>query len=821
MAERRTSTSCRLIFPLLLLVLGVKGMAEEKLGTCLGSEFHVSLDSGGGIRISDCKGDGGGERIMFETSDTPWLACAFSSWTIPEVGMGRFIPEDTSEVINTNHQTLQIHDLGKNSVQLIGELSTTAEGPPEANYSYTLSYDPKSPKILRFSLKIEPTDSIPAGSSGVTHAWVRWRAEREERYYGFGEQYSVWNLRGRKVQILTQEQGVGRGLEPLSTHMNAKVPASAGTWQTSYSSVPHFITSKLKSLYLTTPLLSTFDLTPSTHAELRVSQSPVFPGIPGDFGGGKSPEISGEDLALEITGGLVRGESFLDIVEAYTREVSGRMPRIAKWGVCNGAVIGLQGGTKAVRSIWNTLKSAGVPVSAFWLQDWSGFRKDSFGRRVMWNWELDENNYPGWDKLLKDLRNDGSRVMIYVNPYLTNLFPSNYTHRRLFHEAEELNFLIKNSSGDPYIQSCGSYEFTFGTVDLTNPKAMEWYKTEVLVKSVIASNASGWMADFGEYVPFDAVLWDSKPPEYWHNRFPEMWAVTNNQAVTSANKSDQIIYFMRAISQGSPKHSTMFWAGDQLVSWDKYDGLHSALMATMSGGLSGISMTHSDIGGYTMVKDQGYTRSCELLMRWTELSSITDTLFRTHLGSKPDASEAQVFSTNASLRHFALFARLHSGLCEYRQHLVREAVEKGYPVARHPILHFPHDHILQDTTTQIMLGDLVMFAPVLHPSHTYVDIYLPPLPENETWIRWPTFESIHSGFHSVRAPVGMAAIFLRNAMEKEFETSWKNLKQLGMEALKMVSDEAFDCETAAEECSEFYHILAEGSGMHDLEGSEN
>ena len=41
------------------------------------------------------------------------------------------------------------------------------------------------------------------------------------------------------------------------------------------------------------------------------------------------------------------------------------------------------------------------------------------------------------------------------------------------------------------------------------------------------------------------------------------------------------------------------WQGDQLVTWDRYDGLVSALHGLINGGFSGISINHSDIGGYT------------------------------------------------------------------------------------------------------------------------------------------------------------------------------------------------------------------------------
>ena len=46
----------------------------------------------------------------------------------------------------------------------------------------------------------------------------------------------------------------------------------------------------------------------------------------------------------------------------------------------------------------------------------------------------------------------------------------------------------------------------------------------------------------------------------------------------------------------------MFWLGDQLMSWDEYDGIKTALVGILSGGVSGYSMMHSDVGGYVMLK---------------------------------------------------------------------------------------------------------------------------------------------------------------------------------------------------------------------------
>ena len=50
--------------------------------------------------------------------------------------------------------------------------------------------------------------------------------EKEEQIYGFGAQYSKFNLKGERLPLFLSEQGVGRGLEPLTFVLNLFSPGS-------------------------------------------------------------------------------------------------------------------------------------------------------------------------------------------------------------------------------------------------------------------------------------------------------------------------------------------------------------------------------------------------------------------------------------------------------------------------------------------------------------------------------------------------------------------------------------------------------------------
>lgn len=50
--------------------------------------------------------------------------------------------------------------------------------------------------------------------------WLTYASDENERFYGFGEQFSHMNFKGKRVPILVQEQGIGRGDQPITLAAN-------------------------------------------------------------------------------------------------------------------------------------------------------------------------------------------------------------------------------------------------------------------------------------------------------------------------------------------------------------------------------------------------------------------------------------------------------------------------------------------------------------------------------------------------------------------------------------------------------------------------
>ncbi|OIW15479.1 hypothetical protein TanjilG_32883 [Lupinus angustifolius] len=534
-------------------------------------------------------------------------------------------------------------------------------------------------------------------SEELNRVWLTYASDENEKFYGFGEQFSYMNFKGKRVPIFVQEQGIGRGDQPITLAANLVSYRAGGDWSTTYAPSPFYMTSKMRSVYLEGYEYTIFNLTRFDRVQIQIHGN-------------------------SVEGRILHGNSPCELIEHFT-ETIGRLPELPEW-IISGAIVGMQGGTDAVRRIWDELRTYDVPVSAFWLQDWVGQRKTLIGSQLWWNWEVDEQRYLGWKELIKDLRTQNIKVMTYCNPCLAPADEKPNTKRNLFEEAKQLDILVKDSKGNPYMVP--NTAFDVGMLDLTHPKTANWFKQILL--EMVEDGVRGWMADFGEGLPVDAVLYSGEDPISAHNRYPELWARINRELVEEWKRNcfqeESLVFFMRAGFRDSPKWGMLFWEGDQMVSWQRNDGIKSSVVGLLSSGISGYAFNHSDIGGYCTVNIPilKYTRSQELLLRWMELNCFT-TVFRTH----------------------------------------EEAALKGLPVCRHLFLHYPKDENVHHLSyEQFLVGSEFLVVPVLDKGKKKVKAYFP-LGESSSWLHiWTRKVFSKQGIEEwVDAPIGYPAVFVK------------------------------------------------------------
>ncbi|CAN5855720.1 alpha-glucosidase [soil metagenome] len=699
-------------------------VASDATGTYQVGQLVVSLEAepqGAVLGVAH------GERVLWRSiPGESFVSAAQGRENVTQSRAHFEIEDDVRERLTD--QTLESVETKDDRLVLSGRL--TDDG--DAGTGYTLTFSPASNGRLRFVAEVEePYDRV----------YLTYATSPEERIFGFGTQYTYFDLKGRKVPIFIEEQGIGRGAQPITLAANLQAGAG-GAWYSSYATVPHYVTSESRSLFLENYEYSAFDLREPDKVQIEVFSS----------------RMEGQILSADSPAGLI---------EQYT-EYSGRMRPLPAW-LTSGAVVGLQGGTEKVRQVYGRLQDLGTPVSALWLQDWVGQRQTSFGSQLWWNWELDRDRYPGWEELVSDLEEDGVRIMTYISPLLADPSEKESFRRNLFEEAERKGYLVKDRDGKPYMGRIT--DFSAAHVDLSNPEARAWLK-DVVQENVVGAGASGWMADFGEGLPYDAVLHSGADPKGYHNRYAEEWAEVNREAIRELGREDELVFFSRSGFTKSPSYSTLFWLGDQMVTWSRQDGIKTAVTGMLTSGLSGYSLTHSDVGGYTAIDSfpLRYHRSKELLMRWTELAAFTPVL-RTHEGNRPKLNH-QIYSDDETLRHFSRFAKVYAAWEPYRKKLVREAAETGLPVVRHPFIHYPDDPEVYDLQYQFMVGSELMVAPALDRGADSVEVYLPA----GEWVHLWTGEAYGSQeegiYETVDAPIGEPAVFY-----KEDSTAGRELRR--------------------------------------------
>ena len=562
--------------------------------------------------------------------------------------------------------------------------------------------------VLRFTQK----------NPDINRIWIRIPAEKNECCWGCGEQMSYFNLRGRHFPLWTSEPGVGRDKTTYVTWRSDVENKAGGDYYNTNFPQPTFVSSRHYYLHADTTAYADFDFRHEDFHELQFWEVPA-------------------SIRMEAA------ENFLDLLKKETA-FFGRQPELPDW-IYNGLIIGVQGGSERSFGLLEKTLQHNIRVSGVWCQDWCGKRVTSFGKRLQWDWHFHPEMYPDLPAKIEKLHARGIKFLGYVNPYLVE-------GGELYRKGLEADVFARRSDGSVYLVDFG--EFNCGVIDLTDPKAFNWFKDEVIRKHSLDIGIDGWMADFGEYLPTDdIVLHSGKSPMIEHNHWPALWAKCNYDAVSEAGKLGEVVYFMRAGGIGSQKYCTLLWAGDQSVDFTRHDGLCTVICAALSAGMSGVGVTHSDIGGYTSLYDN--LRTKEVFLRWAEMAAFTPVM-RTHEGNRPDTN-FQYYDDEDCMEQLARLTGIYTMLSPLLKELVKENAGKGTPVQRPLFMHYQDDERCFTEQFEYLLGPDVLVAPVYTGGVKTREVYLPA----DGFIHLWSGKEYGRGLCEVEAELGDTPVFYR------------------------------------------------------------
>lgn len=524
-------------------------------------------------------------------------------------------------------------------------------------------------------------------------------------FLGFGEQYSFFSMKGRRVPIWSEENGLGRAEKPIPP---------LGTLFSSYYPMPYFLDPRGMGFVADSSAYQVFSMCEDGAATWSVE---IWDRRPFAFY-------------------VLAGPTPMDVVTQLTT-ITGRTAGLPDWGY--GLWLSAQGGTARVQSIAAAADAAGIDYTAVWAQDWVGIREFSPGNYgVKYRWALDPDAYPGFVTFVADLHARGKKFLGYFNPFILPAYD-------FFAPMAEKGYLIKNAAGDPYVFNISLFEGSL--VDLTNPDAVAYFKG--YAKQAVALGVDGWMSDFGEWLPWDARLFAGEAP-YEHNLYPTRWHQASRDVLEAELPGDYVL-LTRSGHLREAGAAQVVWAGDQEATWDVHDGFPTAVRANLTLALAGIPFVTSDIAGFS-----GGPSTKELWQRWVEFGAFSPVM-RLHDGLKK--LENWNFDRDAESAAFlARFTKIRAKLVPYLKALGEEALATGRPIVR-PYVLVEADPAYWTVDDAYFLGNDVVVAPIVTEGAARRKVLVPP----GTWraaFGQGTFTGPQEA--TIAAPIGAPIVLARD-----------------------------------------------------------
>jgi sulfoquinovosidase len=550
----------------------------------------------------------------------------------------------------------RITQSGRDGAAFVATLATS-----DPLHNIELRAEPAGEGVIR----IRAAASLPALVQAMGVGFAR---TAEERFLGFGERSNAVNQAGN---VLEHYVGEGPYLDEEYPGIMAVVPKWGIRWRrdATYFPMPWLLSTRGYGVLLDNDELS--------HHRLAGAQA-------------WSVEAESTELVLRV----FAGPRPADVLERFSAAV-GRQPAArAPWFF--GPWLQIDTDARV-----DQMRAADVPTSV----------------AATYLHYLPCGDHQGAEQAQRErtatLNAAGVAVHTYFNPMVcTNYQPA-------FDDANAAGALIKDRFGATYVYPYTTTEvFTVSQFDFAAPGAVGAYK--VLTDEALAHGYEGWMEDFGEYTPLDAVAHDGATGTRHHNRYARDYHCGVQAATADAGKP--LARFARSGWTGSARCSPIVWGGDPSTRFG-FDGLESSIYQALSMGLSGVALWGSDIGGFFALGQTALTP--ELLDRWIAFGALSTIMRNQRNGiALPPKSRPQPWDA-AHLPVWRRYSKLHTQLYPYIAAAVDEYDETGMPVMRHHALTHPDDPQAVARDDQYMFGPDLLVAPVYVAGAVARELYLP------------------------------------------------------------------------------------------------
>lgn len=524
-----------------------------------------------------------------------------------------------------------------------------------------------------FRIQIEPTTSY-------NRSTIAYGCAADEHFIGLGGQSFDVDHRGHRAALWVEEDGIGK----FPTEEAGDSWFLNGKRHQTHTPMPVYLSSKGHAVILRSDHRVIADLCKSDPQQVRWE----------NWHGRIDLQVLVAATPLELQRGLGKALGTPDVLPGWA---------LLPW-------LDAIYGSDNVRRIAQKLKAGGYPVSALWSEDWRGGTQSASDYTLDEDWLVDTKLYPDFEKFIKELHGLGYKFMTYNNTFLTS-------DAEVFPEAKQKGYGIRKADGSMYTFT-GAKFVPASLLDLWNPAARDWAKAQYATG--LAAGADGWMADFCEWLPTDAVMADGSLGIDRHQQYAVECQRLNRELFDAWHAKDGVerLFFVRSAWLGSQPLVSVVWGGDQQTDFSPGDGLPSVIPIGLGLGVTGFPYYGHDIAGYAST-GAPFTDK-ELFFRWVTLGALSPVM-RTHHG-KFAQGNWQWEKDADSEAHLLQWTRFHAALWPYLWML---AQDPQLPMMRTLALHYPDFAAGWTRTDQYLLGDRLLVAPIVEQGKTQRSVSLP------------------------------------------------------------------------------------------------
>jgi alpha-glucosidase len=248
-------------------------------------------------------------------------------------------------------------------------------------------------------------------------------------------------------------------------------------------------------------------------------------------------------------------------------------------------------------------------------------------------------------------------------------------------------------------------------LDFSNPDARAWYASKTI--PLLKTGIDGWWDDEGEGTYSNYVYWN----------------MAQREALDAVRPNARLWTINRAFQPGLARLGGAAWTGDIRATWEDLQRTPTSLL---NWSVAGMPYAACDIGGFAGEDTP------ELLTRWMEAGTFFPVM-RAHSDHAVTPHFPWLFGPDAEAAiRKALDLRYQ--LVPLFYSLAHESHETGSPIIRPLVAEYPNDPRVADLSSQWLVGDGLMAAPVLQPGDTRT-VYLP----DGAWYDFATGDKLSGG----------------------------------------------------------------------------